>query len=152
MTPILSILPAGTWDLSTAIDVAELDFDQRYRRRHLIRTAAGRELLLDLPTATRLHQNDGLALPEGIVRIKARLESLLHITAQDPNLLARAAWHLGNRHLPVQFDGPTLLIRADHVIAAMLEGLGCHVYPHEAPFDPEAGAYAAAAAHHHHDH
>jgi len=149
MTPILAILPAGSWDIATAIDSAELDFDQRYRRRHLIRTTASRDILLDLPAVTRLHQNDGLATPEGIIRIEARPESLLQITAPTSHALTRAVWHLGNRHLPVQFEDGHILIRADHVIAAMLQGLGCHVQPVEAPFNPEAGAYAGPSTHHH---
>ncbi len=67
--------------------------------------------------------------------------------------LVRIAWHLGNRHLPVQLmaDGEHLRIRRDHVIEAMVEGLGGHVDHIEAPFDPEAGAYAGGHAHHHHD-
>ena len=71
------------------------------------------------------------------------------MTAADPSALARLAWHLGNRHLPVAIDGARLLIRDDHVIAAMLEGLGAHLRHIEAPFSPERGAYHAA---HHHDH
>jgi urease accessory protein len=55
----------------------------------------------------------------------------------------RIAWHLGNRHLPVQFSGDTLLIRADSVIAEMVRGLGASVRPVKYGFDPEGGAYAA---------
>ncbi|HTC09569.1 MAG TPA: urease accessory protein UreE, partial [Acetobacteraceae bacterium] len=65
--------------------------------------------------------------------------------------LVRIAWHLGNRHLPVQLLVDRIRIRADHVIEQMVEGLGGHVEPIEAPFDPEAGAYAGGYQHHHND-
>jgi urease accessory protein len=152
MTKILSILPAGTWNLADAIDHIDLDFDQRYRRRHVLQTPAGSNLLLDLPTATRLRHNDGLVTQNGIIHVRASPEPLLQITAPNAHLLIRAAWHLGNRHLPVQFEAETLLIRTDHVISTMLENLGCTIHPIQSPFDPEPGAYAAPTPHHHHDH
>ena len=64
--------------------------------------------------------------------------------------LVRIAWHLGNRHLPVQLLGDRIRIRADHVIEEMVVGLGGHVDNILAPFDPEAGAYAGGGHHHHH--
>ena len=65
----------------------------------------------------------------------------------------RIAWHLGNRHLPVQLLGDRIRIRADYVIAEMVEGLGGHWETVDAPFDPEPGAYVSGghAHHHHHD-
>jgi urease accessory protein len=148
--PVFSFLPAGSWPVADAVDSVRLDFDQRHRRRCLLHTESGQEVLLDLPTAVRLRQDDGLVLPDGgIVRVCARPEPLLEISAPDPHLLMRVAWHLGNRHLPVQFAGPHVRIRADQVIADMVQGLGCEARPIEAPFDPEAGAYAAGAHHHH---
>jgi len=150
---VFSVVLAGQWDVSKATDSVLLDFDQRYRRRCVVASEAGRSYLLDLPQAMRLRQDDGLVLPDGgIVRVCARAEALLEILAADPPLLMRVAWHLGNRHLPVQFAGLSLRIRADHVIAVMVEGLGATVRPIEAPFDPEAGAYAAGGGHHHHHH
>jgi urease accessory protein len=62
--------------------------------------------------------------------------------------LLRIAWHLGNRHLPLQVAGDRLRIRADHVIADMVTGLGGSITRVEAPFDPEIGAYAGTAHHH----
>jgi urease accessory protein len=116
----------------------------------LLTTVTGAEVTLDLPQAVRLRNGDGLLLDNGhIVHVRARDEPLLDIAAA-PALLARIAWHLGNRHLPVQFAEGAIRIRADHVIAAMAEGLGASVHPLEAPFDPEPGAYAAAGGHHHH--
>jgi urease accessory protein len=144
-----AVLPAGTWDASTEIDTVLIDYDGRHRRRILLRTETGREVLLDLAQAIRLRDGDGLSVDGGIVRVCARPERLLEIHAHDPGEMVRIAWHLGNRHLPVQLLGDRIRIRADHVIEEMVQGLGGHVAAVEAPFDPEAGAYAGG--HHHHD-
>jgi urease accessory protein len=145
-----TILPARTWDPTTAIDRVLIDFDRRHRRRIVLRTEAGADLLLDLPHAERLRDGDGLPTANGIVLVRAKPEPLLEIHAHDEGELVRIAWHLGNRHLPVQLLGDRIRIRADHVIAEMVEGLGGHVDDIEAPFDPEPGAYAAGGGGHHH--
>lgn len=145
------VLPAGTWT-ATATDTVSIDFDRRHRRRIRLTTAAGHDLLLDLPQAVRLRDGDGLVLDGGgIVRVQARPEPLLDIHAHDAAGLVRIAWHLGNRHLPVQLLGDHIRIRADHVIADMVRTLGGHVHAIDAPFDPEAGAYAGGHGHHHDD-
>jgi urease accessory protein len=148
-----SVLPAGTWDPANAIDRVLIDYDDRHRRRILLRTEAGTDLMLDLAQAVRLRDGDGLALDGGgVVQVCARPENLLEIHAHDEGELVRIAWHLGNRHLPVQLVDDRIRIRADHVIHEMVEGLGGHVEEIEAPFDPEAGAYAGGHNHsHHHD-
>jgi urease accessory protein len=150
-----SVQPAGTWASEgdgAAVDRVVLDFDGRHRRRAVLRTEGGRELLLDLPHATRLRDGDGLRLDDGgTVRVEARPEPVLDIRATDMAALVRIAWHLGNRHLPVQLLGEALRIRADHVIAEMIAGLGGTADPREEPFDPEAGAYAGGHGQHHGD-
>ena len=143
-----AVLPAGTWDATAEIDHVLIDFDRRHRRRILLRTEQGREVLLDLPHAMRLRNGDGLAVDGRVVRVCARPEPLLEIRAHDAGEMVRIAWHLGNRHLPVQLLGECIRIRADHVIREMVQGLGGHVDAIEAPFDPEPGAYGG----HHHDH
>jgi urease accessory protein len=144
-------LAAGTWDDRQQVDVVRLDFDARHRRRILLHTQAGADLLIDLPQAVRLRAGDGLRLEDGgIVRVDSLPEALLDITAHDAAALVRIAWHLGNRHLPVQLLPGRIRIRQDHVIADMVAGLGGHADAVQAPFDPEAGAYAAAPHHHHH--
>ena len=146
-----SVLPAGTW--SGHVDEVFIDFDRRHRRRIVLTTQAGAEVLIDLAQAARLRDGDGLALDGGgVVRVRARPEPLLEIHAHDSGELVRIAWHLGNRHLPVQLLGARIRIRADHVIAEMVAGLGGHVKKIDAPFDPEAGAYAPGAGHHDHGH
>ena len=143
------VLPAGTWDEAREVDSVLLDYDHRHRRRIMLRTERGQELLLDLERPAHLHQGDGLPLDDGgVVRVGARPEPLMEIRA-EPAALVRIAWHLGNRHLAVQFAHERLRIRADSVIAEMARGLGGDVLAIEAPFDPEPGAYAGA---HHSDH
>ena len=78
-------------------------------------------------------------------------EDLMEIHAHEDGDLIRIAWHLGNRHLPVQLLDDRIRIRADQVIGEMVEGLGGHVDLIQAPFDPEAGAYAGGGHHHHAD-
>jgi len=144
------MLPAGTWDTARAADRVLIDFDRRHRRRIVLATEAGQEILLDLPQAVRLRDGDGLVLDGGgVVLVQARPEPLLDIHAHDLAALVRIAWHLGNRHLPVQLLGAHLRIRRDHVIADMVRTLGGHVAEVEAPFDPEAGAYAGGHSHLH---
>jgi urease accessory protein len=74
--------------------------------------------------------------------VVAAPEPLIEIKGSDPQHLVRLAWHLGNRHLPTQIMPKGLRIRRDHVIEAMVKGLGARVIEIEAPFDPEGGAYA----------
>jgi urease accessory protein len=74
-------------------------------------------------------------------------EPLVEIRCNDPQHLVRVAWHLGNRHLPTQIMGRSLRIRRDHVIEAMVKGLGARIVEIEAPFDPEGGAYADVHGH-----
>jgi len=103
----------------------------------------GLEFLLDLESAVALRGGDALVLEDGrLIEVVAAPEPLLEIRGQDPQHLVRIAWHLGNRHLPTQITGRALRIRRDHVIEAMVKGLGARVVEIEAPFDPEGGAYA----------
>jgi len=147
------VVAAGDWNAKEAVDRVLIDHDRRHRRRILLRTEAGREVLLDLPQAARLRHGDGIALDDngGVVLVCARPEKLLEIHAHDDAQLVRIAWHLGNRHLPVQLLGEHIRIRADHVIEEMVELLGGHVEHVQAPFDPEAGAYAGGHQHTHDD-
>jgi urease accessory protein len=147
-----AVLPAGTWDAVAEVDQVLIDSDRRHRRRILLRTEQGREVLLDLPQAVRLRDGDGLAVEAGgVVRVCAKAELLLEIHAHDEGELVRIAWHLGNRHLPVQLLGDRIRIRSDHVIRDMVTGLGGRADEIEATFDPEPGAYAGGHHHHHDD-
>jgi urease accessory protein len=145
-----AVRQSGQWDTAGQIDRVVLDADERHRRRVVLTGERGTRLLLDLPHAITLRDGDGLLLDDGsFVRVDGKPEPLLEVAAADAIELARLAWHLGNRHADVQVVGDRLRIRRDHVLAAMLIGLGARVTPVEAPFDPETGAYAPE---HRHDH
>ena len=134
----------------TPADTVVLDFDDRHRRRMAMTGTRGLAFLLDLENATALRGGDALVLEDGrLVEVVAAAEPLVEIKGSDPHHLIRVAWHLGNRHLPTQIMPKALRIRRDHVIEAMVKGLGARVIEIEAPFDPEGGAYAEAAAHGH---
>jgi urease accessory protein len=124
-------------------DTVVLDFDDRHRRRMAMRGTRGLEFLLDLEHATVLRGGDALVLDDNrLIEVVAAPEPLAEIRGNDPQHLVRVAWHLGNRHLPTQITTRGLRIRRDHVIEAMVKGLGARVIEIEAPFDPEGGAYA----------
>lgn len=143
-------LARGSWEPAREAGRVTLEHDLRHRRRIALATDDGAAFLLDLPEARRLRDGDGLLLEDGrVIRVVARPEPVLAIRAA-PELLLRVAWHLGNRHLPAALDADRILIRPDHVIEAMLRGLGAAVEHATAPFDPEPGAYAGPG--HHHDH
>jgi urease accessory protein len=146
-----SVRQAGQWDDAAAIDRVVLDASERHRRRLVLTAERGTTLLLDLPHATALRDGDGLVLEDGaVVGVIGKPEPLFEITAATAFDLARLAWHLGNRHADVQVFGGGLRIRRDHVLAAMLEGLGAQVTAVEAPFDPESGAYERHPHEHEH--
>lgn len=143
-----------------AVDSVVLDFYDRHRRRIAMRGTRGLDFLLDLPEAVALRGGDALELEDGrLVEVVAAPEALLEVRGRDPADLVRLAWHVGNRHIPAQVTAKALRIRGDHVIEAMLRGLGARIVAIEAPFDPEGGAYAASSRpephghdHHGHDH
>ncbi len=150
MRRAIAVHHRGQWPEGTALDVVTLAYLDRHRRRIRLVTDSGQTFLLDLPRASHLAEGDGLELDcGGYIRVRAAAESVLEITAQDYPSLLRIAWHLGNRHLPLQVAGERLRIRADHVIAEMVAGLGGRLTALEAPFDPEIGAYTIAGPHHH---
>ena len=133
---------AHRWSEAPA-DTVVLDFDDRHRRRMAMTGTRGLEFLLDLENAVALRGGDALVLDDNrLIEVVAAAEPLLEIRGQDPQHLVRVAWHLGNRHLPTQIMPKGLRIRRDHVIEAMVKGLGARVIEIEAPFDPEGGSYA----------
>jgi urease accessory protein len=139
----IEILPASTWAAETAVDRVRLTFDERNRRRLRYVALGGTEFVLDLPRAAVMHDGDGLKLENGkVIAVEAAPEALVEVTAHDTHMLLRLAWHIGNRHLPAELQESRILIRDDHVIVQMLEGLGATVRRLEAAFTPESGAYS----------
>ena len=146
---ITQVAPQGAPPAAIAGTVS-LDFDDRHRRRMLLQTDDGEELLLDLAETVALADDDVLVTEDGRrVRVVAKPEALMAVSASDPARLARLAWHVGNRHLPTEIAGTTLYLRHDHVIAAMLGQLGATVRFVERPFNPEGGAYGHGRTHGH---
>jgi len=127
-----------------------LNFDARSKSRLRTRLASGEEVGLFLERGRVLRGGDRLLANDGrIVEVVASDEALLEARSADPLLLARAAYHLGNRHVAVQVgsgaQGGWLRFAADDVLGDMVAGLGLSVTEMVAPFEPEAGAYAGHA-------
>jgi len=148
MQRAISVLPPGQWPAGEKRDAVTLPHHDRFRRRIRLKADGGLDFLLDLAEAQVLNHGAGLKLDGGgYIEVLAEPESLVEIRAASPALLARLAWHLGNRHLPAEIHADKILIRDDHVIVDMLKGLGAEVKAVSAPFDPEGGAYGQ----HNHD-
>jgi len=128
----------------------ELPFEQRQKTRFRATLASGETVAVLLPRGEVLRGGDRVAASDGrVIAIVAQPESLLHIECSSASELARAAYHLGNRHVPVQVGAGFLRIAHDHVLEDMLRRLGAKVSSIRAPFEPEAGAYAGAREHRH---
>ena len=150
MRRVAHIKPVGEWPATSAIDRVMLDAGDRNRRRIVMTGEKGTEFLLDLAKQVMLHDGDGLVLDDGaIVLVAGEHEKLVEICAGSALDAVRLAWHLGYRHTDVQIVGDRLRIRRDHVLEDMLRGLGAHLTPLDAAFDPEA---PAPAHEHEHDH
>jgi urease accessory protein len=125
----------------------KLPFDSRQKSRLKTKLVSGEEVGLMLPRGEILRGGDLVTASDGrVIEILAEPEKLLHIESGE---LAKIAYHLGNRHVPVQVGEGFLRIAADHVLEEMVRKLGAKVSAVEAPFEPEAGAYAGG--HHQHD-
>jgi len=131
--------PRSKWDAELL-----LPFELRQRSRLRTTLVSGEELGLFLERGEVLRDGDFLLAEDGrTVRVIAKPERVLDIACADAEALARVAYHLGNRHVPVQVGARWLRIADDHVLRQMVEGLGATVLAREVPFEPEAGAYAA---------
>ena len=108
------------------------------------------KVLVDLPEPVALNDGDRLVLEDGRhVEIIAAPEEVYDIRARDAVHLAELAWHIGNRHLAASIEAGRILILRDHVIKAMLEGLGATVTDVFEPFKPVRGAYSGHGGHGH---
>jgi urease accessory protein len=143
-----SMAPAGR----PVDEVIELAFEQRERSRFRATLLSGEEIGVDLPPGTLLRHGDRLLLSDGrIVAIEAAPERLLEVHAHDAIELARIAYHIGNRHVPIQIGDGFVRLLPDHVLQAMIERLGGHVHEVSVGFQPESGAYGHSHVHHQHD-
>ncbi|WP_186183142.1 urease accessory protein UreE [Burkholderia gladioli] len=127
-----------------------LAYDARCRSRFAATLDSGEELAVVLPRGTVLADGDVLVADDGaLVRVVAAAEAVMRVRAPDALTFTRAAYHLGNRHTPVEIGLDTLKLEYDPVLADMLTRLGARVERVEAPFQPEAGAYGGGHRHGH---
>ena len=134
----------------------ELDWDTRQKSRFDAVDSQGRRIGVFLPRGGAVRGGDILVAEDGsLIAVKARAEPLLAVTVGahgTPLDLLRAAYHLGNRHVPLEVTPTRLQLEPDHVLAEMLKRMGLVVETVEAPFEPEGGAYDSAVGDHGHDH
>ena len=140
----------------------ELDWDVRQKSRFAATDSLGRELAIFLPRGQAVRGGDVLVAEDGsLIRVIAAPQKVLRITAcaqhGSPFDLMRAAYHLGNRHVPIELQPDHLKIEPDHVLADMLRSMHMTVVEADLPFEPEGGAYGGHVtndghSHHHHNH
>jgi urease accessory protein len=126
-----------------------LSFEQRQKSRLRVTLDNGEEAGLSLPRGTVLRSGDQLRAEDGrVIEVCAAAEPVTTASTRDTHLLARAAYHLGNRHVALQIGEGWVRYLADHVLDAMVGGLGLGIVHEERPFEPEIGAYSGSS----HDH
>lgn len=138
-----------------------LPFEIRSRSRFRARLADGQEVGVIIDRGQILRGGDHLQADDGrIVIVQAAAETVSTVRTTDARELARAAYHLGNRHVALQVGADWLRYQHDHVLDDMVRGLGLTLIIEQAPFEPEAGAYHGEeishrhgpAQDHHHEH
>jgi urease accessory protein len=143
------------------VDTVILDYERRSAQKTIVTGVKGTVVEIDLHQPARLRTDDLLVLDDGtLVEVVAAPEPLIEARAADVAGLARLAWHLGDRHVPVQVLPNRIRARRDGAIESLLASLGAKVALIEAPFEPEGGAYAQQDDlsgdhhdhHHNHDH
>jgi urease accessory protein len=137
-------------------DTVILDYTQRSTPKIIVTSVKGAAIEIDLHQPVRLRTDDLLVLDDGgLVEVVAAAEPLVEARAADVAGLSRLAWHLGDRHVPVQVLPNRIRAQRDAAVETLLAALGAKVAIIEAPFEPEGGAYAPAQGHGHaddHDH
>lgn len=126
----------------------KLPFESRQKSRLRAKLVSGEDVALLLPRGEILRGGDLVTASDGrVIEVLAETERLMHVECASAQELSRAAYHLGNRHIPVQVGDGFLRLAPDHVLEEMLKGLGARVSTLEAPFEPEAGAYGGGHRH-----
>ena len=153
MSRVTSILVAGRYDPVGARDSVVLDRAQRNASHGIFISTNGVRIEVSLPAPSLLRSEDALVLDDGtLVEVIAQSESLFEIRVPDIGQLARLAWQLGDRHVPVQVLPKRLRVARDVGADEMIRRFGFEPRPIEAPFEPEGGAYRVAPAGHEHHH
>ena len=157
MLQTAKLIPQGQGLASVLVKRATtvtLDWDLRQKSRFETTDSLGRSVGVFLPRGTVVRGGDVLIAEDGsLIRVEAAPQSVLRITActahGSPFDLTRAAYHLGNRHVPIELRPDYLQIEPDHVLADMLRAMHLIVNQVDAPFEPESGAYSSHGAHSH---
>lgn len=140
-------IPRGAYKVEVKGQL-KLPFESRQKSRLRTQLVSGEEVALLLPRGEVLRGGDLVTASDGrVIEVVAVVEKLVHVECATPAELMRAAYHLGNRHIPVQVGEGFLRLAPDHVLEEMLRGLGARVSAVEAPFEPEAGAYGGGHRH-----
>lgn len=148
-----SIVAAAHRHDRSVIDTVILDYAQRSAPKIAVTGVKGTSVEIDLHEPRRLRTDDLLLLDDGtLVEVVAAPEALIEARAADVAGLSRLAWHLGDRHIPVQVLPNRIRAQRDEAVESLLKSLGAKVAVIEAPFEPEGGAYESSHAHDHHDH
>lgn len=136
-----------------AMGSVTLSFDQRVKSRLKVELDNGEAAGLFLPRGCILKHGDRIVAESGeVVAVRAADETVSTVYVTDPVLMARACYHLGNRHVALQIDAGFVRYQHDHVLDEMVEGLGLSVICEQAPFESEAGAYHGGGhSHSHHE-
>ncbi|MEZ8270591.1 urease accessory protein UreE [Vibrio splendidus] len=130
-----------------------LPIDSRIKSRLKVMLDDGRNAGLFLPRGHILRGGEQLSSECGlVVEVKAAPETVSTVYCEDLLLLTRVAYHLGNRHVPLQVEAGWVRYQHDHVLDEMVEGLGATVTTEKQPFEPEGGAYGGRSGGHHHHH
>jgi urease accessory protein len=128
-----------------------LTFDQRARTRQKVELENGDAAGLFLPRGSVLQHGNKIQAESGeVVEIRAAKETVSTLYVKDPLIMARACYHLGNRHVPLQIAEGFVRYQHDHVLDDMVSGLGLSVVSEQAAFQPEAGAYGGHGHQHSH--
>ncbi len=132
------------------VDAIRLDFESRTRSRGKSLADSGQEIAWFFERGEFLRDGDCLVTEDGRhVTVHGAPEPVSKVTTDDPFLLTRVAYHLGNRHVPLQVSKDCLLYQPDYVLDDMVKGLGAEVNLEQLPFQPEDGAYHTGHAHEH---
>jgi urease accessory protein len=149
MLKAMEIVPSTTGS-EPVDDTLTLPFELRQKSRLVARSDKGTQLALQLPRGHVLRHGTRIRAEDGsVISICAAEEELSVVTSEDPAALARAAYHLGNRHVALQIEAATLSYLHDHVLDDMVRGLGLRLVVLERRFEPEPGAYDRGHGHHH---
>lgn len=148
MREFTSLLESGL--VSDVSDTLVLSFKDRERSRLKTKLTSGEDVGLFLPRGTVLKTGDVLTNDQGeLVRVEAAKETVSTIKASSPHLLLRIAYHLGNRHVPLQVEAEWLRYAHDHVLDDMVKLIGGEVIVEQQPLQPESGAYGGGHSHDH---